>query len=111
MNMENKIKNIFTFLKDNNVVFRNAYIFGILDDQRIQWQDQGVGLVTLDFVYQSRNKNNAFHEISIRYPENTGTGEGIEFENFIRSLKIKVCPNQIDWPINKFEILDILNSN
>lgn len=99
----------FNLLKDNNLLLRNALIFGELENTRIQWDDHKLGLITLDLVHLSQNANTTFHEISIRYPVNAGKEIGIQFENLLQSAKIKTCSDQVDWPINKFDILEILN--
>jgi hypothetical protein len=65
--------------------------------------------MTLDFVHQNSKEENTFNEISIRYPKNSGKEIGLKFEKYIKTIGIITCPNQVDWPINKFDILKILN--
>lgn len=96
------------FLKEDDALFENAVVFGTLFDERFLWDDSKLGQITVDLTHMVKHQENTFHEISIRYPINDKE-MGIQFENFVKSTKIKTCENQIDWPINKFDLFDILN--
>lgn len=99
----------YNFLQDSNLILKDAVVYGMLDSKRVQWKNDLFGLVTLDLVYPYNNNDISFHELSIRYPAKSGNEVAIQFENFVKTTGIKTCKNQIDWLVNKFEVLDILN--
>jgi hypothetical protein len=99
----------YDFLKKNNILFENAIVYGTLIDKRIQWSDDTFGVITPDLIHQDKYEQNTFHEISIRYPSDSNPEMGQKFEDFIKRTGITFCDDQINWPVNKFDLLDILN--
>ena len=99
----------FNLLQDYNLLLKDAVVFGYLENNRLQWDDRILGLVTLDLVHQNKNENITFHEISIRYPLNGSKDMAIQFERLLKTTQIKTCSDQVNWPINKFDILEVLN--
>ena len=53
--------------------------------------------------------HNTFHEISIRYPFSEYEVISAEFENYFKSLGISACSNQIDWPVDKFNLFKVID--
>ncbi len=99
----------YDFLKENNVVFENAQIYGILEANRFQWTDNNFGLITVDLVHLNHNSSTTFNEISIRYPVGSPTSLSKSFENYVAQSGVIACANQIDWAVDKFQVLEILN--
>lgn len=96
------------FLKKYNADILNIVIFGTLTDHRYQWNDKIFGEITVDLVEQKNKEEIKYNEISIRYDE-SDLQMGKRFEDYFKSTGIKACDNQQDWPINKFDTLEILN--
>lgn len=86
---------------------QTAVLYGTLSSQRYQWMDKRFGEVTLDLVEQKGKEDIRYHEISIRY--NDSESKGNQFEAFLSGTGIKTCADQIKWPVNKFDTLEILN--
>lgn len=101
--------NQYSFLKDNNALFKDAVVYGTMINRRLQWENDSLGAVTLDIIHQDKKASNTFHEISIRYPITAPADIGVNFENYIKSVKIKTCTSQVERPVNKFDLLEILN--
>lgn len=89
--------------------YPGALIFGSLLNNRYQWNDATFGKVTLDLIHLKTNEKYMFHEISLRYNEADALKVGPLFEKYIQSIGFSKCSNQIDWPVNKFDIFDVLN--
>lgn len=83
-------------------------LYGTLAGQRYQWIDKRFGEVTLDLVEQKGKEEIRYHEISIRYDDSDKT-IGSQFDSFLSGTEIKTCPDQIKWPVNKFDTLEIVN--
>jgi hypothetical protein len=98
------------FLKDNNGWIDHSFVYGILNNQRFQWNDPNFGLITLDLVHDINNEKNMFHEISIRYSQSKEIIDDPKFEKYIQNNKLIKCSNQIDWSVNKFDIFTIQNN-
>ncbi len=98
-----------SFLEDHNALFENALVYGTLEDSRFQWDQKDIGTITLDLVHQSHKEEISFHEISIRYLDIEAHDVASKFENFIKENNLTKCSNQIEWPIDKFEVFEVLN--
>lgn len=85
-----------------------AVVYGTLLSQRYQWTDKRFGEMTLDLVAQSGKEEIRFHELSIRYAD-SDLLIGSQFETFLSNTGIKACADQIKWPVNKFDTLEIIN--
>lgn len=96
------------FLKKYQATLKDVSVYGTLVNKRYQWTDKVLGEVTLDLVEQVGKEEVKYNEISVRYDENDQQ-TGKRFETFFRNTGIKACDNQLDWPLNKFDTLQILN--
>ena len=65
--------------------------------------------LTLDIVSVIGHEDITYHEISKRYPKDEENSSGVAFENYVKSLNLHLCKNQLDWNVSKFQILEIKN--
>jgi uncharacterized protein YjbK len=97
------------FLKDYQALFAEAKVYGSLINKRFQWNEDPFGLITIDLNHLNKDKTISFNEASIRYSPDQAQELGPLFENFIKLAQIKTCDDQRDWPVNKFDLFEILN--
>lgn len=96
------------FLKKYNGALKDAVVYGTLKDERYQWNDKQFGEITVDLVGRSGKEEIKYNEISIRY-DDSNSQTGNKFESFFKNTGVKACADQIDWPVNKFDTLEILD--
>lgn len=81
-------------------------IYGTLEANRGEFNHKELGTITLDLVQVEKHEDVKYHEISIRYPISEMIQKASIFEAYINELEVKTCSNQIEWEINKFDVLD-----
>lgn len=81
-------------------------IYGTLDANRGEANHKELGTITLDLVHVESHEEVKYHEISIRYPLSELSTKASSFEAFVKNRSVKACDNQIDWEINKFDVLN-----
>jgi hypothetical protein len=97
------------WLKLEDVIRTDAYFNGILKDKRYEIEHPVLGTITLDTVYLDSNPNITYHEISLRYNEQDEHKMAVLLDNFIQRKNVILCPNQLDWAINKFDVMTVLD--
>lgn len=87
--------------------FREDVLFyGSLKNIRHGFKHPEFGDVTVDLVHLAGNDSVTYHEISIRYPKSEEGKKADLFEDYVKSEKLITCPDQIDWSINKFDVMN-----
>jgi hypothetical protein len=89
--------------------FNKAKVFGYLFDNRYQRDNNDLGKITVDLVHPSKNTSNSFHEISIRYKLSEMNQMNKLFNQYVADKKLILCKDQLDWPVDKFSVMDKQN--
>jgi uncharacterized protein YjbK len=98
-------KEQLNWLSTDQLYHLDPKIYGTLVANRGEANHKELGVITLDLVEVENHQDVKYHEISIRYPLSELSKKSSLFEAFVKDLSVKVCDNQIDWEINKFDIL------
>lgn len=102
-------KQQYKLLNDHQMILPNSKVVGFLKNYRYQWDDHFFGTITLDLIHLPNNEDVSFNEISIRYLQNSNVLMGKKFDQLIQSVHINLCTNQVDWEVDKFDLLNVLN--
>lgn len=97
------------WLKKESALREDALFHGTLKASRYELSTPDFSEITLDIVHLSSNPFYTYHEISTRYLIKDESTKSTLFENFVKSKKLITCPDQIDWEINKLDVMSILN--
>ncbi len=100
------------WLKNENMLLTDALILGNLLHLRSSLSIKSLGDMTIDLVNlnaRQKAKDISFNEVSIRYPKDKISVYAHKFEKIVDDLGLNKCSNQIDWDINKFEVLKPIN--
>lgn len=93
------------FLENIKSESLNLKLFGTLSNLRYTIMTPDFSEISIDLVtLKSDNKIN-FHEISVRYPYNELEKKSLQFETLIKKSGLKLCLNQQDWDVKKFEVM------
>ncbi|MFA6236049.1 MAG: hypothetical protein WC635_01875 [Bacteriovorax sp.] len=97
------------WLTKESALREDALFHGTLNASRYELSSPDFSEISLDIVHLSSNPFYTYHEISTRYLLKDLSRKSALFLNYVKSKKLIACPNQIDWEINKFDVMSILN--
>lgn len=97
------------WLKSTSEIQEETLLYGVLKDFRYEVKHALLGDITLDLVHLAGDKTITFHEISVRYVVGEENPKRQLFEDFVKAKKLKTCADQLDWSINKFDVMTSLN--
>ena len=95
----------FEWLNSRSTIKNNALFYGTLKNTRFEFNHPDLETLSIDAVHLDSDKKITFHEISIRYLESELEIKGPLFESFLKNKNILICPDQLDWSINKFDVM------
>jgi uncharacterized protein YjbK len=96
-------------IKDLNVVHESAKVWGVLDAERHQWNDKKLGAISVDLIHSEKDNSATYNEISIRYPVSNSNTFSKKFEEYLQNSGVGLCSDQMQWGIDKFDVIEILN--
>lgn len=97
------------WLKREKALYQNAFIWGTLENNRYKFDHPKFGTITIDLVHPTNQDDVSYHEISIRYKESKSSNVKELFTQYVKESKVLLCPNQLDWQTDKFQIMTIQN--
>lgn len=93
------------WLTAHSEIKADARILGTIKDERFEINHETLGVMTVDTAYLASDENVTFYEVSVRYPKQDLNTKGPLFEDFINDTRIGLCADQMDWPVNKYDLM------
>ena len=70
-------------VNDQNVVYEDAKVWGVLEAERHQLNDKNLGTISVDLIHSQKDASVTYNEISIRYLANNTSVMSKKFEELL----------------------------